>query len=442
MKYLKVLLILILSIQEIHSQSVSITGFKNISQKRYNWCWAASIQMIYNYQNHYITPPLEQCNIVQDYFLPYKISESFPYPFRIPLSDFRCCENLCSNGNITSANFDLSISGKKTGELFVKMFDLIGYNSKIHNKILSFPNIQSLINAKSPFILSGISYRNVSILNHAIVCSGYYLGSTKKLLKINDPWQVCVGCDYYINYDCLLCKDLNIGKNVISIYDIHPKPDSNIIISSAENVTLTKCNKNESQNEIMNVSNNLKNEVIKIIKEFLNDGDTLFLKEVGLNNFKFQDFNNFNQIEVKVFSRKNKLNNNKFNTIFNPNIFIPQRKFIFNIKNGDQISTISFIGNNDFCFESISKCSWLQNLPPNQVYIENELSQTPNEYSIITCEPFQYGFYEIKWNSDKYLIPINNYKELDLSNTTAYKYKEILKILSKDVYNKLNKLII
>jgi hypothetical protein len=194
-------------------------------QKRTQWCWAASIEMILNYHGDYTD---RQCNIRSQYGI---------LRGEIECSSLNQCA--CDTNNTSSCNQQIELftigTTIESAKYFPKIFDTLDYSAK-DTTVFNWDDIKKQIDACQPIILvltrSDVfeNQNNSSQYDHgqhAVVIDGYLdQGCDSRFILIKDPWRPCEGCQYALNYDSFV--DRSASNNAITntqlwIYDIKPK---------------------------------------------------------------------------------------------------------------------------------------------------------------------------------------------------------------------------
>ncbi len=186
------------------------------------WCWAASIEMVFQYYNEPTGNPDLQCDIVRNYFHNRLYNAYLPpasnWQLQAILSNIPAnCNDLCGTVELPSGAYNspnqtihFNFHGMYSTSLYPSYFDIIlsdfDYNSIEDRNLLTWEQYKAEIDHCRPVILlynaTGYVGGNSSI-NHAVVGKGYHMISQGNFFIINDPWEVCLGDTYLLNSQVL-----------------------------------------------------------------------------------------------------------------------------------------------------------------------------------------------------------------------------------------------
>lgn len=394
------LLVISITLYFISQTSVNILSVPPIYQKMDQWCWAASTQTILNYYGN----PVEQCEIVNK-----SISPSTDCCSGTPCIDIRTCNR--------PMQFD-----------YYQSDVLSKFNTTCDSahKIFSWEMVMEQIDNNKPFILTNLIQKlpngfvqqpdNHIWNEHQITAFGYINAGFQKWILIRDPWQVCKGCTYAIEYETFLNGGLNIEATPNSDFD---ENDSSIPVvfydfkvanspaptlatkfsqsfSSFAHSIVKKFNSNDNNAD---KSKTIDNELIrKHILSFIDKVPNVNLWELGLLNSKGTNLNFSEPIIRKSYFLKTLpvgFNADFINTHQDRTDVV-----VINVldSRGNPLFEITMYKNGDFWqIAKIASCPWFS--------IEKNLANafpSAKITKLISFPPSKYEFYQFNYNGEFY----------------------------------------
>jgi Peptidase_C39 like family len=394
------LLVISITLYFISQTSVNILSVPPIYQKMYQWCWAASTQTILNYYGN----PVEQCEIVNK-----SISPSTDCCSGTPCIDIRTC-----NRPMQFDYYQLDVLSK--------------FNTTCDSahKIFTWEKVMEQIDNNKPFILTNLIQKlpigfvqqpgNHIWNEHQVTAFGYVNTDYQKWILIRDPWQVCKGCTYAIEYETFLNGGLNVEATPNSDLD---EDNSSIpvvfydfkVANSPAPTLVTKFSQSFSSFahsivEIFNSKDNIadksktidKGLITKHILSFIDKVPNVNLWELGLLNSKGTNLNFSEPIIRKSYFLKTLpvgFNADFINTHQDRTDVV-----VINVldSRGNPLFEITMFKNGDFWqIAKIASCPWFS--------IEKSLA---NEFpsakvtKLISFPPSKYEFYQFNYDGEFY----------------------------------------
>ena len=195
-----ILLYIICGLNVSYAQTKVTLNVPSIPQEAKHWCWAASIKMVMQS----FGKPATQCDLALQYLRSTGFVSSIP-PINTNCNNCTDCMKK-SNESCFPLDVDLKLPSHYKAILGTKKitsFLDIG-------KITSWNTIKTEINSQRSSIIileldPMLQHTFESLVHwtgaHAVVAKGYLECNGQKFIQINNPWQPCVGCSYWIAYE-------------------------------------------------------------------------------------------------------------------------------------------------------------------------------------------------------------------------------------------------
>ncbi|MBK7870072.1 MAG: hypothetical protein IPJ74_04945 [Saprospiraceae bacterium] len=234
----------------IASLSAQVLPVTMHPQQTNKWCWAASMQMVFDYHNTTVAQwdlATEYLSINYAKIIPNQPVTNSPYNVADCMCHQNSCETSCTTSNrpfkLCYAALPVYIDDNVPNPT-VQWFDLL-FSNRSYNSVqevnpglsantMSWSDIVDQIDSCRPFILVITkSGEQTQITSHAVVGKGYFESFSVEdnqmlqFVVINDPWNVCEGCERMIPYSSFL-RDLNdsqVNCVLAYTYNIFPKTD-------------------------------------------------------------------------------------------------------------------------------------------------------------------------------------------------------------------------
>lgn len=206
------------------------------AQKKNKWCWAASMAMIMKY---HIPSSKQQFELVQDYYNVYSMGSTIKNDCYIRQCDANPNDvaiNCVKSISIFQPNFNLGFGGSYN-QYFNLLFLFNDWIS-VEDTQISWDRLKFEINSCRPVILVRDTAVSGSVF-HAVVAKGFIECSdgTKKVI-VNDPFEVCVGHEDYLNFPFEILVNNKAKKTVLeAIYYINPKSKNECTLCNDINKT-------------------------------------------------------------------------------------------------------------------------------------------------------------------------------------------------------------
>ena len=414
---------------------------KMSAQEKRLWCWAASTQMVLDFKKDSI----KQCDI-------YKKIKGINNPDT-------CCEG-CHN---VISNCDIKYSDTCSQSLDISLkivLDSLGWNAdttNIHN--FSWKNLKEQIDLQMPIIIGNL--KKASDLtnpftgfwtDHMFVIYGYAETCQTKWVLVRDPWQVCTGCTYALDFQTLqngdslivtenidMGDDLILNNTPLVYYNIKSKhiTDFDILLDTIEKYLLnimyllsdTLCNFQSNESSSNNSTINLSNFVKNNLNELIRTNKDKILKEVGLTskiNYKID-----NPIPTILFIKNN---NSK---VYIETKSVQQSVRVYNDQS-ESICEITLQQTKDGLWKVIQfkDCPWLtfqKSIETNceNTSVLNKLKELdPNnsvkEIAHVYFNDDQFQFYKLQIMNEIYYFPRFNYSGISYNLHTQKQFNFLI----------------
>lgn len=414
----------------VYGQRKVLDDCQLMPQQRSKWCWAASIKMVNDYLKYPDT--LAQCEIA-------KLNPGLVNG--IDTSTF--CNSLC---------FDIKRHGNATlnANDYEMLLNQLNINSKTKQNILSWSDIVKLIDKKSPFLLSGLYYKDFyqGTGSHVVVSNGYLeTTDNHKWLHILDPYNpygtLCQGCEYWIPYCNLLKKDTGnpafcetFANGLKVIYNLQVKGSDAII---------QRLNHNYDINNCKIFADKTKNDLLDGLFAYININDNavkLFPK-ISQSEWSRKEFKEYKVYDLSYqrIIKINESDNIKLDDILVQDV---ERSIYASTINPElQLVIIKYQNCDLYLLESIGgRCFDVNKLPKTALNATVEIIRTP---------PYPYAFIKkttYKWTSLLSLgkippkdseiknvsyLPLNDYPELMIKKE-GLNEQEFIKLITSTLY--------
>lgn len=457
----------------IFIENNAIGQFKEIfvpmhPQRTNNWCWAASVEMIKKFHEPADNFASRQCKIVNRYL---KISAND----NAAESCASCiCRSNCPNDGVRleySLPSTSTIGATWKPDYFELLLESYGYRSNQEvnemNNAFSWDFIKNQIDICRPFIIviepepirlieGGGTQRTLATLppsDHTVVVKGYFQttngSNTLKYLITNDPWNPCAGHISLFPFDVFNIPTLyNIGNNYIinkvstMIHSIHP---NNAAVQSKNCESCESLEEAYQGNPVFTTNINEstaspQEEDTNILMLLVNNEKSIagftdnYLTETSYNKFVNME-NNFDA-EVDYFSYESLVGKENVKSL--EEAVIPNNEVfeVVNFGTSPQIvSTFQKIAKT-YALRKITTYTSLKNVVKlrsggDEILLSNIPRYNGIPYKLIKYPLFQYEFFSFEIDNVNYMIPVEDYDELELKKEQAYKVDSILRIIQK-----------
>lgn len=398
-------------------------ALKLYGQQKIKWCWAASTQMVINYQKGYINDTLVQCEIVN------KASNSTG-----------CCDNLCTEDTACS-------EGMFVNDYLSHTFEPNGYtaDSTYGFNRFNWGQITEQIDANLPFLVTEI-HQNTSDdsrrklwSNHAIVGYGYVETSSEKWIMFKDPWEMCKGCAYAITLNTLEKGGHNIGFTEFAIdpedgyaayppvifYNFRPinheVPIPERVFSFLNtNMRATSRSLKKQFREFEHYEINSAKKIAQLsLNSFKSSASNKVLKALNLENLPSLKIDQLSDSLIKKVISVKSLKDNPTSL---EKVFIQsnhsRKVVVYLVINGSRLSSVTLtqIDGSDFWrIDAISNCAWLpiaERIAKDEQLskIDDFKSEKFKEIGQISLQNSYYQFYELQYGNERYYLPRKDYR--------------------------------
>lgn len=411
-------IICLLFFSSVHSQHYLPVPLKG--QESSLWCWASSMNMIFDFHAHPAVIPA-QCDLAMEY-------ERYKYK-KTNLTALSgtffngCCSTPCYDEGATASfvwppvtdNCYKSIEySKRAGNVTLQYFDLLfshyDYTSAedIVTPWMNWTNIKREIDACRPFIVLLNKVNTALAYNHAVVAKGYEELDASQYILVNDPEpDSCRGCEYLLPISIFSAPTTQLNSALEVVRNIHPK-DSSVCApcdkrkSTEDHALIAAIKNNNGDPRFFNVGR----------PEISNDRIQTILKGMQLGEDDYYG-SIYTYTDLRV--EKQVLGLTAAKTEPPLSVFLEQSE-----ENGSwTIQGITF-GSCTPLTSQLLISSPINNVP---ILLEN------GQFDIIEYVPDNFQFYRLEFRGQKYWTPVRNYPGLEFKKGVLYKEKEVTKFL-------------
>ncbi len=394
-------------------------------QETPKWCWAASMQMVFSFDNFSVA----QSELASDFLVirgggkaPNDTGTGAVYD-PIKCNCYLNCNecipapigNLYKKCYTTIPVYIDASASNPDPQWFDLIFSVKDYNSieEINRGNLSeeesWKLVKNQIDQCRPFILTiSKSGEQDQITSHAVNVKGYYgnysviAADSLQFLVVNDPWDTCQGCERLIP-NWAFARDTSANEIYAFVHDIYSKDAEKCILCDSTKFNISP--------------------LVETVKEHFGNfvGTTKArYSEAELDTIISQDPYQCYRT-ISYLSVKKLLKGSSTNLLMSYILSNEIRDVVYNNSNPPITTTLEKI-NDNWVVRGISICDSLD--------IDCEFSELINAY------PLAYQFYRVIKGDDYYLTPVTNYPNFFAPSKSAltgeyYPEKEILKSIRK-----------
>lgn len=386
-----------------------------IGQKNDQWCWAASMEMVFQFYNKSIQ---SQCALAQELVeLKHRTNSYFPHSGVHPTNSCNSvCDNLSPN-SIYNKSIPFSKRGLKINYQFVDMlFAENGYHSieSMETASMDITAIRNEIESCRPFFifLNNLDSGFISLSPHVVTAKGSYGMLGTDFILVNDPKKNspanCKGCELLLPVDIFSTGiwELNSALEVAThIFPIDESPcdscDKKRIVQTTE---LTDAVINHSSLFAAISTTNFNTTDFNTLKGLVSGSDLLFVE----TPISYYDI--FTSTYKDVVGLVSQLTS-------------PKLAFLF-----EEIGGI-------WKLKEISKADctpFKKEIEASLATAENQVMYfTSGEFEIIEFLPSNYQFYRVTYKESSYLVPASEYLGLPFKVGLMYREKSVINYLKK-----------
>lgn len=429
----------------------------NAAQEDDQWCWAASMHMVFNFHESIPNDAPTQCELVQRYLEMDDTRSTNHDPQRSYDSD--CCTECGENG---SCNFAIPYS-KRNSYIDYPFIDLLfsffGYNSieDVETQNFDWVDIVKEIESCRPFMIllqKNPTNSSTDSYEHTVVAKGFYENNNKKYILANDPQTDGLPTNSLQAYNCGQ-KEVLLPLSILSdpipsspssnsidynnafqvVRFVHPKGQD--LCNSCDDIQSTKNNIHSTENNIQSTDNNYFITVLESMDlDWIFENDTINLGQIPNND------------SLNLLARSRIRDEEYF---FND--------FIMSDSSGRALESLKVLvvrkGENEITItlEKTSATGWIireigmatyhpfkkkiQVKNPKKIFCKKEtLSASKGEFEVVEFSPNFYKFYRYPLNGQSWVTPIRDYDRFAKKGMT-YLEKEILDKLKKERRKKI-----
>jgi len=413
-KHLMILALLILTISpQLEAQYLNVPL---IGQRNSQWCWAASMEMVFQFYNKNIQ---SQCGLAQELVeLKHGTNSFFPHSGIHPSNS---CNSVCDNLSPNSIYNKPIPFSKRDSKLDFQFIDMLfannGYYSieSIETTSMDIGAIETEIQSCRPFLIF-LNKLDKGIRStpypHVVAAKGTHKLLGADFVLVNDPQKDapanCKGCELLLPVDIFSAnvRELNSALEVAShIFPIDEPAcdncDKKPVVATTELIDAVIGHSSLFTAIGTTHFNNLD---FDTLKGLVSGSDPLFVE----TPFFYYDIVTSTQKDV---------------TGLVSNLTSPKLAFLFEEIGGIwKLKEISKA--NCTAFDTV-----IQARPPNA---DSEVMYfTSGEFEIIEFLPNNYVFYRVSYKESSYLIPAYEYVGLPFKVEQMYREKSVINYLKK-----------